>query len=103
MAFLEALKLYGKNWSLVHKHIGTRSSAQTRSHAQKYFKKLERKGTQEAMSELILLTRKSSQSLRTGQQPEDSTLDSTALISYLMNKNQVVNDFSDILTSSPTL
>ena len=31
--FLEALQLFGKNWNLVHKHIGTRSSAQTRSHA----------------------------------------------------------------------
>lgn len=39
--FLEALKMFGKNWNKVHKHIGTRSSAQTRSHAQKYFNKLQ--------------------------------------------------------------
>ena len=32
--------MYGKNWNLVHKYVGTRSSAQTRSHAQKYFNKL---------------------------------------------------------------
>lgn len=25
--FLEALKLYGKNWNLVHTHVKTRSSA----------------------------------------------------------------------------
>lgn len=31
--FLEALQLFGKNWNKVHKHVGTRSSAQTRSHA----------------------------------------------------------------------
>ncbi len=41
--FLEAINLYGKNWSKVHKYIGSRSSAQTRSHAQKYFNKLEKK------------------------------------------------------------
>ena len=46
--FLEALTLYGKNWSKVHKHVGTRSSAQTRSHAQKYFNKLMKYGGKEA-------------------------------------------------------
>lgn len=57
-AFLEALKLFGKNWSKVHKHIGTRTSAQTRSHAQKYFKKLERRGTMEALFELQVMNKK---------------------------------------------
>lgn len=41
--FLEALQLHGKNWNKVHKHVGTRTSAQTRSHAQKYFNKLTKK------------------------------------------------------------
>ena len=58
--FLEALQLFGKNWNKVHKHVGTRSSAQTRSHAQKYFNKLLKKGTKEAEEELKLLTRKDS-------------------------------------------
>ena len=31
--FLEALKLYGKEWKKVQKHVGTRSSTQARSHA----------------------------------------------------------------------
>ena len=40
--FLEAYKLYGKNWKLVEKYVGTRSATQARSHAQKYFYKLEK-------------------------------------------------------------
>ena len=38
--FIEALELYGKNWKKVQLHVGTRSTTQARSHAQKYFAKL---------------------------------------------------------------
>lgn len=38
--FLKAMELYGNSWDLVRKFIGTRSSAQIRSHAQKYYKAL---------------------------------------------------------------
>jgi SHAQKYF class myb-like DNA-binding protein len=38
--FIDALRLFGKNWNKVHRYVGTRTSAQTRSHAQKYFNKL---------------------------------------------------------------
>ena len=38
--FLEALRLYGKNWDKITSHIGTRDAAHTRSHAQKFFAKL---------------------------------------------------------------
>ena len=40
--FLEAIKIYGRNWKLVQKVVGTRSATQARSHAQKYFAKLEK-------------------------------------------------------------
>lgn len=40
--FVEALKLYGKNWKQVEEHVGTRNGAQIRSHAQKFFNRLER-------------------------------------------------------------
>ncbi|KAJ7513670.1 hypothetical protein O6H91_23G009800 [Diphasiastrum complanatum] len=40
--FLEALKLYGRGWRLIEEHIGTKSAIQIRSHAQKFFSKLER-------------------------------------------------------------
>ena len=38
--FIEALIKYGKRWKQVQKYINTRSSAQTRSHAQKFLLKL---------------------------------------------------------------
>lgn len=38
--FLEAIIKYGNDWKEVQKHIGTRSSSQARSHAQKFFIKL---------------------------------------------------------------
>jgi SHAQKYF class myb-like DNA-binding protein len=51
--FLDALKIYGKNWNKVHRHVGTRTSAQTRSHAQKYFNKLMKKGSKEGNHEFM--------------------------------------------------
>lgn len=41
--FLEALKLHGKEWRKVQQHVGTRTSTQARSHAQKFFVKIEKK------------------------------------------------------------
>ena len=38
--FIEGLTKYGKNWKKVEEHIGTRSGAQIRSHAQKFFIRL---------------------------------------------------------------
>lgn len=42
--FLEALKIFGKEWKRVQQHVGTRSSTQARSHAQKFFVKLDKRG-----------------------------------------------------------
>lgn len=41
-AFLDGLKIFGREWKKVAKNIPTRTSAQVRSHAQKYFSKLSR-------------------------------------------------------------
>lgn len=41
-AFLEGLEIYGREWKKVAQRIPTRTSAQIRSHAQKYFAKLSR-------------------------------------------------------------
>jgi len=43
-AFLEGLKLHGREWKKVSEMISTRTSAQIRSHAQKYFSKLAKEG-----------------------------------------------------------
>lgn len=40
--FVEAIKAHGKNWKKVEEFVGTRSGAQIRSHAQKFFLKLEK-------------------------------------------------------------
>ena len=41
-AFLRGLHIYGREWKKVASHIPTRTSAQVRSHAQKYFYKAQR-------------------------------------------------------------
>lgn len=38
--FIEAILKYGNEWKAVQKHVGTRSSTQARSHAQKFFLKI---------------------------------------------------------------
>lgn len=40
MRFIEAINKYGNEWKEVQKYVGTRSSNQVRSHAQKFFLKL---------------------------------------------------------------
>ena len=39
--FLKCLDIYGREWKKVAERITTRTAAQIRSHAQKYFKKIE--------------------------------------------------------------
>lgn len=46
--FLEGLKMYGKDWRLIEEYIGSRTCAQIRSHAQKYFNKLNRNNAKRA-------------------------------------------------------
>ncbi len=43
--FLQALKLYGRDWRSVMAFVKTRTSTQSRSHAQKFLQKIKKKGT----------------------------------------------------------
>ncbi|XP_022757640.1 protein LHY-like isoform X2 [Durio zibethinus] len=47
--FLEALKLYGRAWQRIEEHIGTKTAVQIRSHAQKFFSKLEKEALAKGM------------------------------------------------------
>ena len=38
--FLRGMELYGRNWSMVHKKVKTRTITQVRSHAQKVFQNM---------------------------------------------------------------
>jgi SHAQKYF class myb-like DNA-binding protein len=40
--FIEAIMKHGNEWKQVQKHVGTRSSTQARSHAQKFFVKIKK-------------------------------------------------------------
>ncbi|KAG0492047.1 hypothetical protein HPP92_005445 [Vanilla planifolia] len=40
--FLEALKLYGRAWRRIEEHVGSKTTIQIRSHAQKFFSKVTR-------------------------------------------------------------
>jgi len=39
--FLQGLKKHGKNWKLVERHVPSRTGPQIRSHAQKFFKRIQ--------------------------------------------------------------
>lgn len=45
--FLDALRLYDRDWKKIEAHIGTKTVIQIRSHAQKYFLKVQKNNTGE--------------------------------------------------------
>jgi SHAQKYF class myb-like DNA-binding protein len=67
--FVEAIKFHGKNWKKVEESVGSRTGAQIRSHAQKYFLKIEK---EVKTSQKTKVTKKSSKKASEGS---ISTLD----------------------------
>jgi len=51
-AFLSALEMYGKEWKKVAAKVKTRTVVQTRTHAQKYFQKLQKTMEQTGMEDI---------------------------------------------------
>mmetsp|Transcript_22307 Transcript_22307/g.33236 ORF Transcript_22307/g.33236 Transcript_22307/m.33236 type:complete len:282 (+) Transcript_22307:177-1022(+) len=47
--FVEAIRLYKRDWASVRAHVGTRTVIQIRSHAQKYFLKLQKLGREDCI------------------------------------------------------
>lgn len=48
LRFVEGLRLFGKDWKKIEDHVGSRSTGQIRSHAQKFFNRVEKEFLLEA-------------------------------------------------------
>jgi SHAQKYF class myb-like DNA-binding protein len=57
--FIQAMFLYGNEWRRVQEYIGTRSSTQARSHAQKFFIRLKKRFSTESYPDLNTIKKKS--------------------------------------------
>ena len=86
------LKLYGKSWKKVEKHIGSRCGAQIRSHAQKFFIRLSKKYPKEDPLDLLLRTNFDPEIAYIGIEDEDDEIKEQAK----ENRSQSLLEMSDI-------
>lgn len=71
--FIEGVKKFGKNWKQVEEYVGTRTGAQVRSHAQKFFNKLEKEQSLHHDGSQIELSPQVKESLRKMSETSIST------------------------------
>ena len=88
--FINAIIKYGNNWRQVQKCVGTRSSTQTRSHAQKFFEKLKRskifkKGKYDFSKNSLKILHDIMQNL--SEKEYNHTLNALLSLSYVRNPN----------------
>jgi SHAQKYF class myb-like DNA-binding protein len=93
--FLEALKMFGKEWQKVQQHVFTRTSTQARSHAQKFFVKLDKK--QLTLSEFLtrLDIEQLKEDLRLGDAGDSTEYDE--LQPVIKIANQKLNNTSSVM------
>lgn len=96
-AFLQGLKVYGREWKKVATCIPTRTSAQIRSHAQKYFAKVNKEQEQ-----LIALAEKRRMSfpdaMPSSQQDESLNDDPKMSQSFVNTMDSIMKDPSEVET-----
>jgi len=98
--FVEAIKTHGKNWKKVEEYVATRTGAQIRSHAQKFFLKLEKEVKTNQKGKGNKEPRKSSKKAYEGSiSTADSTSDSGKSVDNLKG-NLSFNELSENLTEA---
>lgn len=101
--FIEAIAEFGKNWKDVQKYVGSRSSTQARSHAQKFFLKLKAIKTSKfdfdfssnnikSLSDIIEIIKRKDEYLKRGKEYIISTLISLSE-SISIENNDLCNNF----------
>jgi SHAQKYF class myb-like DNA-binding protein len=97
-AFLQGLQLYGKEWKKVAAKVRTRTVVQTRTHAQKYFQKLQ-KSIQDNVSNKRRTIGNSSTSSNNNydmrDEPNDDHDDETKRMIAIMNSTNPNNEEDD--------
>ena len=88
--FLEGIKKHGKNWKLVEQHVPTRSGPQIRSHAQKFFKRIQ-VNWEESETPMDLLKRSnfSLEVILSGIDEKDKTLEMASEFRSKMEHNTI--------------
>jgi SHAQKYF class myb-like DNA-binding protein len=108
-AFLVALQQYGKEWKKVAAHVKTRTVVQTRTHAQKYFQKLQKGLTYdqsqsrmeaaiEAQKMLPIAAQKRSSSAKKKTSAQNSLLVTEAMSSNLKQETEATQAAAHLMS-----
>ena len=97
-AFLMGLKLYGKEWKKVAAKVRTRTVVQTRTHAQKYFQKLQKavESGEVDGDEVPMGTGSRSTSNKKKRKPVSAPTASTSLPRQVASAAQLLSKFSSV-------